>query len=318
MKLIMEYLRDDLVSISDNGFRDLDSIVCSLMTTLKYDIRDNITIKELYLEHEEDLFLKLLASNKRYKNMIIVNVEKIKNDDVQFGALKLDIDGNKVIVFQGTDGSIIGWKENFKIGYEYPTKTQKVAIKYLSENLNEETIIVGHSKGGNLALVSALEVKNKKYIKKIYNLDGPGYNLENYNKAKKIKEKIVTYLPVHSFVGVLMLNYNIECVKSEGIGFAEHNIANWYLDDYDLVKSTLSDSSIKLKKKCQEAMDNFNEEEVKTIVEKFFVMIKENNIKTKKDYKNSNVSYIFEELEKLDISEQVKKYYIEMFKVMLS
>lgn len=295
----MDYLKNDLVSIKDNGFKDVDSIVCSLLTTLKYNIANN-------------------TSNNRYKNMIIKNYIKDHSNGIQFGVVNVQIDGLNIITFQGTDGTIMSWEENFKIGYEYPTKTQILAIDYLNNNVDSDTIIVGHSKGGNLALVASLECKKKRYIKKIYNLDGPGFDSERYVKADKMKKKIITYLPVNSFVGALLKNYNVECIKSNGMGFAEHNVANWNLEDYSLVRDELSENSIKANKMSCYALDNFNKEDARKIVELFFSILRKNNIKTKKDYGNIDVSSIFEELEKLDIDENVKKYYVSMFKVMLS
>ena len=314
----MDYLKNDLVSIKDNGFKDVDSIVCSLLTTLKYNIANNTSIKDLYNDYSEDYFIKLLASNNRYKNMIIKNYIKDHSNGIQFGVVNVQIDGLNIITFQGTDGTIMSWEENFKIGYEYPTKTQILAIDYLNNNVDSDTIIVGHSKGGNLALVASLECKKKRYIKKIYNLDGPGFDSVRYVKADKMKKKIITYLPVNSFVGALLKNYNVECIKSNGMGFAEHNVANWNLEDYSLVRDELSENSIKANKMSCYALDNFNKEDARKIVELFFSILRKNNIKTKKDYGNIDVSSIFEELEKLDIDENVKKYYVSMFKVMLS
>ena len=318
MKVIMEYLKEDLLTIKENGFRDVDSIVCSILTTLRYDINDNTSIKELLDEHPEDYFVKLLVNNNRYKNMIIKKAIRDHSDDVHFGVVNVDIDGNNIIAFQGTDGTIMSWEENFKIGYEYPTKTQQLAIDYLNNNIKEDTIVIGHSKGGNLAIVAALETKKKKNIIKVYNLDGPGFDNERYEKALKIKDKIITFVPVNSFVGVLMKNYNVECIKSEGTGYQEHNIANWNIEDYNLVRAELSENSIKANKMSCFALDNFNKEDAKKIVELFFGIIKENNIKTKKDYSNTDISSIFTELENLDVDVNVKKYYISMFKVMLS
>lgn len=318
METIMDCLKKDLVSITENGFKDVDSIVCSLLTNLRYDIKDDTSIKDLAIDYNEDPFLALLASNKRYKNIIIKHFIRSSDNEERFGLIKLDFEGNGVISFQGTDGSILSWEENFRIGFEYPTKTQQLAIDYLNSNIDSDTIIIGHSKGGNLAIVSALECKKKSFIKKIYNLDGPGYDNEAFKRASRMKSKIITYVPVNSFVGVLMNNYNVECIQSSGLGFQEHNIANWYIEDYNLVKGELSENSIKANKMSIYALNNFNKDEARIIVELFFGLIKEKNIKSKKEYMNNDISSIFDQLEALDIDANVKNYYIQMFKVMLS
>lgn len=57
--------------------------------------------------------------------------------------------GTLVISFRGTDDSLIGWKEDFNMAFQYPVPAQRSASAYLDmvARLWEGPIIlVGHSK----------------------------------------------------------------------------------------------------------------------------------------------------------------------------
>ena len=321
MELVTDYLNNDLVSISKNGWQEIDSIVCNLLSYINYKIDKKITLKDLYNDNKEDKLLSLIVNNKRYKNLVIEDLTKIKNDEIQFGVIKIDIDGYKCIAFQGTDGSIVGWKENFNISFDYPTKTQEVAIKYLKDNIEDNIVVVGHSKGGNLAIVSVLNLdsKDRKKIYKVCNFDGPGLRNEYFNKrySMLIKNKISTYLPETSIVGIFMNNFNAKCIKAKGHGFYEHLLVNWYIEDYNLVSGVLSDSSINANKASIYACDNFDIKECKIMVERFFELLKEYKINVWKDLNNINVDDLFTELDKVKVNKEIKRYYMGIFKSMI-
>ena len=45
----------------------------------------------------------------------------IVNSEMQFGALTMKLpDKSTFIAFAGTDSSIVGWEEDFKMAYMYP------------------------------------------------------------------------------------------------------------------------------------------------------------------------------------------------------
>ena len=149
--------------------------------------------------------LEEIIKGTRYQSLEITNFTRIKNEDTQFGAATFRLNKLTIISYKGTDGSLIGWIENFRLGYQYPTNTHLLAIKYLHENiktLDENVYVVGHSKGGNLAMVSAMESTPIEFnkIKNIYNFDGPGLRKEEFmsKKYQKISSKLHNYLPSDS------------------------------------------------------------------------------------------------------------------------
>ena len=64
------------------------------------------------------------------------------------------------IVFRGTDDSVIGWKEDFQLTYSREIPAHRSAMAFLEKhlpNLSGHIAVSGHSKGGNLALYSAVQ-----------------------------------------------------------------------------------------------------------------------------------------------------------------
>ena len=59
------------------------------------------------------------------------------------------------MVYRGTDLNLVGWKEDFMLSYATPVPAQTAALAYLKKAAGYTEgplFLVGHSKGGNLAL----------------------------------------------------------------------------------------------------------------------------------------------------------------------
>ena len=73
-----------------------------------------------------------------------------------------------LIVFRGTDDSIIGWKEDFHLTYMKEIPAQKHALRYLknffARHPKQKVILAGHSKGGNLAIYAASQIEQSCMI----------------------------------------------------------------------------------------------------------------------------------------------------------
>ena len=88
-----------------------------------------------------------------------------------------------LIVFRGTDDSIIGWKEDFHLTYMKEIPAQKHALRYL-ENFfihhPRKRSSAGHSKGGNLAIYAASQIEQSLQdpITAVYTFDAPGLHTE--------------------------------------------------------------------------------------------------------------------------------------------
>lgn len=79
------------------------------------------------------------------------------DDDTQFSATEYVLpDGPVFVAFRGTDDTVLGWREDFELGYRR-IPAQEKAERYLRDALGRaaaegrSVIVGGHSKGANLA-----------------------------------------------------------------------------------------------------------------------------------------------------------------------
>lgn len=190
--------------------------------------------------------LNKIKTSKRYENIIISNFKNVRNNDTQFGAMSVRFNDNLLIAFKGSDSSLISWIENLRLNYQYPTYTQSKGIKYAKENIldsDKNVYLVGHSKGGNLAMCAGMEIPSglRDKVKVIYNFDGPGFLKKEYDKKfNLIKEKVVNIVPTGSVVGMCLYNDNFKSVKSKDLAFGEHYPVGWGVFGEFFVKTSLS------------------------------------------------------------------------------
>lgn len=190
--------------------------------------------------------LNKIKTSKRYENIIISNFKNVRNNDTQFGAMSVRFNDNLLIAFKGSDSSLISWIENLRLNYQYPTYTQSKGIKYAKDNIldsDKNVYLVGHSKGGNLAMCAGMEIPSglRDKVKVIYNFDGPGFLKKEYEKKfNLIKEKVVNIVPSGSVVGMCLYNDIFKSVKSKDLAFGEHYPVGWGVFGEFFVKTSLS------------------------------------------------------------------------------
>ena len=96
----------------------------------------------------------------------------------QFGAVTfIDEAGATYVVFRGTDASVVGWAEDARFGLEFPTDSQRWAANYLAyaaSRADGPIVVVGHSKGANLALYAAAAT-TPPALKRVYAFDPVGF-----------------------------------------------------------------------------------------------------------------------------------------------
>ena len=285
-------------------YKDYKTLISEILESNVKDIKDLMVPKTLEIA-------SIIKESKRYQNMKFYNFINQVNSKTQFGAITVVLDNIKIITFRGSDRSVIGWLENFRIAYLYPTYTQQVAIDYLNNNINlfdNNVYICGHSKGGNLSIVSAMELPSFKLrkIKNIYNFDGPGVRHEEFEslKYKRIKSKIVNIIPTSSYVGALLYNENYYVVKTSAHAINVHYPIYWNIFGIEFVKGNLSKSSLGLIKGTTTNLDKVPKDKLQEVLEESFKIFKKretNNIKlTLNDLKNivKNISKMDPEISK--------------------
>lgn len=248
-------------SFEEVGFNQMDAMLFACLVYLPIkSFSENKSYKDFvsyaYTFYKDDYsgvmkpssfaLLNKIKISKRYENIIISNFKNVRNNDTQFGAMSVRFNDNLLIAFKGSDSSLISWIENLRLNYQYPTYTQSKGIKYAKGNIldsDKNVYLVGHSKGGNLAMCAGMEIPSglRDKVKVIYNFDGPGFLKKEYDKKfNLIKEKVVNIVPTGSVVGMCLYNDNFKSVKSKDLAFGEHYPVGWGVFGEFFVKTSLS------------------------------------------------------------------------------
>ena len=180
-----------------------------------------------------------MAASARFRDVLLSGyVCKLdEQTETQFAALCAALpDGTVYAAFRGTDDTIVGWKEDFNMGFLPIVPSQREAADYLRAAAAafpaQQLRVGGHSKGGNLAVYSAVfcgeAVQNQ--LMRVYNNDGPGFrtSLLGLPEHKRVADRITTILPESSVVGMLLEHEErYEVVRSTQSGLWQHDGFSW-------------------------------------------------------------------------------------------
>ncbi|MBO7179184.1 MAG: DUF2974 domain-containing protein [Clostridia bacterium] len=330
---ILDYLENyKNIKVKDVHWNNLDNLLCAILVYVPLEsFSKRKSLEEFYISAQEVkpldeamgemvrtayLSLDIIRNSDRYKNLKINNFINLKNDNTQFGACTFRISGKTIVSFKGTDSSIIGWIENFRATYSYPTFTHNLAIEYLKTNAHKisdtEIYVVGHSKGGNLALVSAMEAPQSifKKIKNVYNFDGPGLRKEQFESEayKNLSGKLINVLPTGSVVGVLLYNDNYNIVETNALAFSQHYPVNWNVFGEFFVSGTISTVSAQLHQNTTTGFENLDAEKAQEAFETVFTNL-EKSYSSKFNFSFDEVVKLYKNMKNLDpeISQSIEQ-----------
>lgn len=183
--------------------------------------------------------LRKLSESERFGGLRLFGAKRQVNrsENMQFGAISVLLPGqNLFVAYQGTDDTLVGWKEDFMMSYECPVPAQLSAVNYLNEvgaaYPMRRIFTGGHSKGGNLATYAAVKSGPGVYprIRGVYNNDGPGFcdGTLYTPEYREMRDKIHTYMPQSSIVAVLLEHdWKHKIVVSNGTGILQHDAYTW-------------------------------------------------------------------------------------------
>lgn len=208
MANMMDYLdwRGDL-TFELSEFNEVDSLILSQLVYVAFDgivpqfgSEGAVSIREASEEYwkrhtEEEVLahvsmtksapfvMRKMAQTARFADSMLSGyVNDISDEEQsQFSVVCVTLPDNSLYVaFRGTDNTLIGWREDFNMGYLMETPGQLKAVEYLNRAVTEQyqTVRVGgHSKGGNLAVYASVkclpQIQDK--IVDVYSNDGPGF-----------------------------------------------------------------------------------------------------------------------------------------------
>ncbi|MBO4688261.1 MAG: DUF2974 domain-containing protein [Clostridiales bacterium] len=224
-----------------------------------YQISDSMLFSEMPTAAEMPLFgqyaadtpnnlkmIDILRKSPRYKEVSVSHLcaHTDNKEEIQFASLCFHIPGDLCFIgYRGTDGTLVGWKEDFQLAYQYPIPAQEEAARYLNYLLREldpkiGLVIGGHSKGGNLSIYAATScaesIKNR--IRSIYSFDGPGFafKLHETEQYKKISEHVNHLVPSSSFVGMLLESApGTRFIENKALWLMQHSPFTWEIGTND-------------------------------------------------------------------------------------
>ena len=356
MKYETRYLFDYLERVGKYNFDEVNfSIIDSLILTnlsyyhfnfMKDKLNETLTIEEashIYFMYSEltrladpntrrNHFLEVLATTKRFRNLKIFNYQNeiSTKKEKQFSAISIKLNKDTVYIsFRGTDLTLVGWKEDFNMCYLNKIPSQTSAKNYIENsiyNKYKNIYIGGHSKGGNLAMYSALNTNSKiqNKIKNVFNFDGPGFpKLEINEENEGIYKKIIMIVPSMSIIGMIFNDINgIYVIESSARGLEQHDLFSWVITDKNKFNygTYLSNKSKGLNKAFNTYMTKLPLKERKEFINICYFLIENNNAKDLLEFRNNLMKSYFEILKnynKLDSKEKdlLKKHIRYLIKI---
>lgn len=343
---IVDYVKEHgRFSFKERPFCKEDSLVLCALSYLKFDelmpsataqrclLRefktsdqfDSLFICNKYEKENRDLFEKV-SSSERFRSMSLsFYVNKIEEESgTQFSAVTMWLPTKICFVaFRGTDENLVGWREDLALALDRPIQGQRMSAEYLDQvaQITKQSFMVGgHSKGGNLAMYSAMNCKEqtKEKIEALYILDGPGFRpevLEEYGFSQ-IKDKVVSIIPKSSYIGLLFAtDINSTVVNAKSLGFSQHNLYKWVIRDGMLSETELTSQHKLLLNTVNEWVYAAKPEEMERFVYLLDGIIKATQAETTLDLAKDGFKYASNVIKaSKDVDDSTKKFLIKFTK----
>ena len=261
---------------------------------------------KIFPDEMKDLFPRA-AKSSRFGNVGVTFYRSTTSSETctQFAAVTFVLpDGTLFVAFRGTDDTLIGWREDFNLSYMHPVAGQTMAVEYLCEIAAAHPGKIrtgGHSKGGHLAVYSAVFSPEsvRERIIRAYSNDGPGFVREVIESAEfaEMKDRICSFVPQASVIGMLLKHPNnytvVHSTHPNKNGLLQHDPFSW---------SVIGPRFIHLRRLAKEGrqndmvidrwLDGVSDEERRRITELLFGIIDAAGAKTLSDFSVDRVSKI--------------------------
>jgi hypothetical protein len=278
---LLDYVRTEFRTFEEKPFSSVDSLVLSECAYIRppvgpvpsFESERNITTVPITamlraedyplmfaaasesVNRERMDVLCALAQSPRWRGLGIGETTEFTDLEAQtqFAAMTFDLTGcvgygsarpTLYVVFRGTDGTLVGWKEDFNMAATFPVPSQSMAADYLasvvrrSEDPPRATAAAiltgGHSKGGNLAVYAAMSLDTKDRVDRIFSHDGPGFPSRIIASAEYrcIEERIDKTIPESSIIGMLLESgARPTIVTSNAVSILQHMCGSWQIGD---------------------------------------------------------------------------------------
>lgn len=204
-------------------------------------------------------------------------------EEKQFAACTLRFpSGDAYVSFRGTDNSLVGWKEDFNMAFETDVPSQRAAVAYLervARGVTGKLYVGGHSKGGNLAVYSAINCSEQAYarIEKVFSHDGPGFTAEamaSGDFAARVG-KVSKTVPESSVIGMMFEQqeeYSVVCSTAHGA--LQHDPFSWVVEGADFVRADkVSRSAVAIDQSINQWFADMSREERAGFIDALFQVL---------------------------------------------
>lgn len=230
------------------------------------------------------LFSRYAHSTRFGKVKIKHYVGDIDDEEIgQFSAVVFETEKDRIICFSGTDDSIVGWKESLNLMVEEIIPAQKKAKEYLSMYVKPDktNYVVGHSKGGNLAMYSYMHAdkETRNLIKHVYSLDGPGMMYEEWDKEEC--KRITEIMAQDSIIGRLFRHFGkIKVVSSVAKGVNQHDPFTWQIMGKHYVTARQTEQSREIQQAFDDILTSMSLQQRKEFMRVFNEILHMSKVKT--------------------------------------
>ena len=259
------------------------------------------------------------ARTKRFGSLMVSDYVNLIDDvaEEQMAAMIFWVDTRTAFAsFRGTDNTIVGWKEDFNLGYLRETPGQRHAVDFLNkvfekicaqpkgsaeqfagdpEGIKDSSgsvsdpgfriYVGGHSQGGNFAVYGAAfagaAVRNR--IIRVFANDSPGFRKEivDHPAYRKLLPKIVSILPDSSIIGGLLLSESKDIViASNETGLMQHDALSWQVLGTSFIRAERSDLGRFFDISLRNWIGSMTDEEMKDFTDALFGMLSAGGART--------------------------------------
>ena len=303
---MVDYVRETReIGFGDKGFNEADALVFSQIVYFPMngivgddptkhslaEVLEKVLAKDrpstalFFMNLSNIKLMKELVKSKRFGSILVSRYRELNDmkEVCQFAGVTFHHDpDNTFIAFRGTNTTYNGWKESFDLAYKDNIPSQLQGLKYLNDiadEVNQNLWLGGHSKGGNVAIYSAIHAPQaiKDRIRYIYSNDGPGFNDED-DFAKDIAEfqgRVMTYVPQSSIVGLLLFHTEPKTiVRSYTVPVLQHDPFSWKVVDGQFERlDGLSAVGRKIDEVLKKLIQRMDKEEVETVLHMAYEII---------------------------------------------
>lgn len=348
---IISYVKQAKENFTQKPFRAVDSLVLSQLSYLNFarlvpdieqyvpnvrlgDLKDSVWVETLFSKmknpKEDKQLFYAVTHSPRYRD-IELNYYTAQTEfaaEKQFCAITYFLgDGTVYVAYRGTDSTFVGWKEDFNMSFMTSVPAQREGVYYLRQIADKCGLplrVGGHSKGGNIAVYSAIhcgrQLQNR--IVGVFNHDGPGFqeNIFHTEEYLNLRERISTTVPQESLVGMLMYHTeNYRVVKSSRFWIMQHDPFSWEIKDGNFIfVKDITNGAECIDRTLNQWLCSLSDERRELFADTMYRVLQATGVDSFQKFSFRTLSRIDEIAETLlDLDSETQKYLLQSFRGLL-